>query len=445
MSRTRVVIFARYPEPGRAKTRTIPALGDQGAAELQSANIDHTLKQVLQFAQSECEIEIRFTGATTEAMRERFGSATTYVDQGSGDLGERLERTVHDAFDQQVEHLLIIGTDCPDLTAQHLALADQALRHADLVLGPAVDGGYYLVGMRSKQLSIFRQIDWSTERVLDQTRRAASQDQLKVHELERLSDIDEPEDLLICRRFPDSFRELFPAADTIQVSVIIPVLNEEQTLSRSLEPLLGLSQIEVIVVDGGSADQTVSVARGLGVRVIQCRAGRARQMNAGAAIAKGQTLLFLHADTRLPSGFQRSIVEAMQQESKSSRVVGGAFRLQIDDRRSIYRWLERGVTLRSRWWGRPYGDQALFVRADVFYALGGFRLLPLMEDYEFVGRLRQHGSMTLLTAAVITSARRWQRLGPLKTTLINQWIVIAYHCGVSPERLAAWYRGRKGR
>jgi GT2 family glycosyltransferase len=126
-------------------------------------------------------------------------------------------------------------------------------------------------------------------------------------------------------------------------------------------------------------------------------------------------------------------------------VVAGAFRLRIDGSRRAFRFIEWAVNLRSRWLQMPYGDQAIFLRADTFHRLGGFPEIPIMEDFEFMRRLRRHGKIAIASASAITSARRWEKLGPWKTTWINQRIILGYHLGISPETLVQWYVGSRSR
>ncbi len=220
------------------------------------------------------------------------------------------------------------------------------------------------------------------------------------------------------------------------ISIIIPALNEAHSLPQTLATLPAATEIEVIVVDGGSVDQTAAVAKGLGVRVIGSAPGRSRQLNCGAAAATGEILLFLHADTRLPGGFDQAIRQTLAQPE----VVAGAFHLAIDGPGWGLRWVEWGVNLRSRLFQLPYGDQGIFLRAEVFDKMGGFPDLPTMEDFELVGRLRRLGRVAIAPSAVVTSDRRWRTLGILRTTLANQVMIAGYLLGVDPQKLARWYR-----
>lgn len=218
----------------------------------------------------------------------------------------------------------------------------------------------------------------------------------------------------------------------MKISIVIPVLNEARHLPNTLS--IQATDVEIIVVDGGSQDETVAIAQSFGVKVLQSAPGRAAQMNTGAKVASGEILLFLHADTRLPDGFDQMIREALK------TAIAGAFELSIDANQPGIRWIEQGVNWRSRYLQLPYGDQALFLRTETFHKIGGFPDLPIMEDFEFVRTLRQLGKIMILPKPVITSGRRWQKLGVFRTTIVNQIVVFAYLIGISPTRIQAWYR-----
>lgn len=220
------------------------------------------------------------------------------------------------------------------------------------------------------------------------------------------------------------------------ISVVIPALNEATHLPAVLDAIHAAAKVEVVVVDGGSSDGTAAVARARGARAVTSAPGRSHQQNQGARAASGSILLFLHADTRLPKGFDQAIRQTLAQPG----VVAGAFRLTIDGQGQGLRWVEWGVNLRSRYLQMPYGDQAIFLKAEVFHQLGGFPELPMMEDFELVRRLRRLGRVAIASEAVVTSDRRWRSLGILRTTLANQVMVAGYLLGVDPRRLAQWYR-----
>jgi len=226
------------------------------------------------------------------------------------------------------------------------------------------------------------------------------------------------------------------------ISVIVPALNEESVLASTLESIRASRPLEVILVDGGSVDGTQKVASGHGAKILFSAPGRARQMNCGAAAASGSVLLFLHADTRLPPQFDCLVWEALA----CPGAVAGAFELRIDAPAPKLRWIERLANWRSRRLHMPYGDQAIFVRAELFHSIGGFSELPIMEDFEFMRRLRRNGRIEIIRKPVLTSARRWVETGIVRTTLANQLAIVAYLMGTEPARIAGWYhRYRKRR
>lgn len=227
---------------------------------------------------------------------------------------------------------------------------------------------------------------------------------------------------------------------TFSISIIIPACNEAENIARHLPGLFAGPDIEVLVVDGNSSDGTAAAAEALGARVLRADPDRASQMNVGAGAARGDILLFLHADTALAPGFASQVRAALGEPG----VAAGAFRFAIAGSGWGLRLIEKGVNIRARFLQMPYGDQALFVRSDLFASLGGFPPLPVMEDFEMVRRLKQRGRITILSLAATTSARRWQKLGTLRTTLINQAMVFGYLLGVNPRKLAEWYRVKRG-
>ena len=223
-----------------------------------------------------------------------------------------------------------------------------------------------------------------------------------------------------------------------RISVIIPTLNEATNLPTCLPARF--KDVEVIVADGGSRDGTIDVAIAKGWRVCPSALGRAKQMNAGAGMASGDIFLFLHADTRLPEDFALHVRRILSKPD----IIAGAFRLRIDAPMRKLRIMERLANWRSACLQMPYGDQAIFLRAEQFRAVGGFPDLPIMEDFEFVRRLRKRGRIATAPVPVITSSRRWEEKGVWRTTLINQICIVGYCLGVAPSRIHRWYDGNRG-
>jgi rSAM/selenodomain-associated transferase 2 len=221
-----------------------------------------------------------------------------------------------------------------------------------------------------------------------------------------------------------------------RVAVVIPTLNEASRLPGLLEDLHGVPlPLDVTVVDGGSRDDTVSVAQAAGARVMSTKAGRATQMNAGASTASAEWLCFLHADVRLPQPARDDFVQAITVSGSDVAV----WRLAIDGRGWWLRTVEYGALVRDRLGGLPYGDQGLIVRRALFDRLGGFPDIPVLEDVAFVRMVRRTSTIRRLPSPVVVSARRWETEGPYRTWLRNSALLIAYLLGASPHRLARWY------
>ncbi len=225
----------------------------------------------------------------------------------------------------------------------------------------------------------------------------------------------------------------------LDISVIIPVLNDAEALDLALSSTQDCTGVERIVVDGGSSDESAEVAQSRGAKTLHSPPGRARQMNTGAGVAEGMFLIFLHADTRLPEGFDHHVRRILTQPG----VAAGAFQLQIDVPSARLRLIENAANWRSRYLQMPYGDQAIFLRAELFREMGGFPDLPIMEDFELMRRLKGRGRIVIAPATALTSARRWEKLGALRTTLINQLMILGFYLGFEPSRLARWYHHAK--
>ena len=228
-----------------------------------------------------------------------------------------------------------------------------------------------------------------------------------------------------------------------RLSVIIPALDEEASIARVIRSCREAGPCEVVVVDGGSRDRTVEIARGEADAVIAAPRGRAAQMNAGAAVARGEVLLFLHADTLLPGRSVPAVLDALQ----DPEVIGGAFRVRLAASPGAGRYVRATLGVTGRMIGaraavsRSYsGDQAIFARAEAFRAIGGFPEIPLMEDVELSRRMRRAGKTVLLPLRVETSGRRWEAWGPLRTVLFMWRLRIGHLLGRTPSRCADAYR-----
>jgi len=222
----------------------------------------------------------------------------------------------------------------------------------------------------------------------------------------------------------------------VRVSVIVPTLNEAAVVATTLAHARQPGVHEVIVVDGGSTDATRAVADPLADVVLSAPRGRAAQMNAGAARATGDILLFLHADTTVPQGFAQVVITACGHPG----VVGGRFDVRLEPATPLLRLTAALMNWRSRLTRIATGDQAIFIRRDAFEELGGYAALPLMEDIDLSRRMKRLGRVACLRERVSTSARRWQRDGVVRTILLMWSLRLRYALGVAPDRLQARYR-----
>ena len=231
------------------------------------------------------------------------------------------------------------------------------------------------------------------------------------------------------------------AHDAPLATIVIPVLNDTAALAGTLAALSHGPTAEIVVVDGSEPEDPAMHGLRMGypeVKWVRSAQGRGLQMNEGARRARGDWIVFLHADTQLGHDWMDVVYRLDGQPA----FVGGSFRFVLDSSTRQARWIERGVALRVRLFDLPYGDQALFARRTVFQDLGGYHNLPLMEDVDFVRRLRRRGRLAHVDVPAITSARRWERDGWLRRTVENVVLTLLYFAGQPPERLARRYHRR---
>lgn len=426
-----VTLLTRVPRAGEVKSRLIPTLGPEGAATLQREMGAHVAAQLrILAATSAVQAHALVTGGHPREARRWLGIPVGR--QAEGDLGQRQASALRDGL-RLSGVSAVIGSDCPTVTAP---LMRDAIRRADdqgAALISASDGGYCFLAVSAAVSDVLEAlhepIEWGSPHVLEQTVAAFTRLGVTPAVLGPCTDIDEPEDLPAWERV----RTAWYAAPT-SLAVVIPVLNEAARLP-SLIRWLRSEGAEVIVADGGSVDGSRAIARSEGATVVKARRGRASQLNAGAAAAHADALLFLHADTRPPEGFVRLVLGEL---TARPGLAVGAFRFSLAARSGALRIIEAGTRLRSSVAHMPYGDQGLFCRRVVFEALGGFPALPVMEDYEFVLRAKRAGSVRVLPETAVTSDRRWREHGPWRWTALNLGTVVRYRLGTPADELAAW-------
>lgn len=437
-------VFAKAPERGCVKTRLARALGPAAAADLSRAFLLDTWSLATRFGGARPVLAL----AGDPTALPPLSRAPDLHAQGEGDLGTRMERALSHALSEGAPWAMVLGADLPGLPATRLAQAARALEQgAPAVVGPSDDGGFYLLGVSRCPPGLLAGLPWSDRFTCRRTLERLRERGLEPRLIDGWYDVDELDDLERLRRdlrigrahAPRTARALARALP--RISVVLPVLDEEARIARRLDELSAMPGIdEILVVDGGSRDRTAAIAEGHTadhLRLLSAPRGRGLQMNTGARAARGSVLLFLHADSQLPGDAVHWIESALADRG----TVAGAFRTWhvVDDRRRRRApWLHL-ADLRSRLSRTPYGDQALFVRHDVFDQVGGFPPIELMEDLELSRRLRRRGSVRVVPASVRVSGRRFLA-HPLRDTLLVNTLPVLYRCGVPPALLARVYR-----
>lgn len=422
----RIIVFGRYPFPGKVKTRLIPHLGPAGAADLQRELTELTINTSKMTSCFGIETEFCCDGGSKGKAGKWLGDDILFSMQEEGNLGKRMHTAFEKAFHDGCKHVVLIGADIPGMTTSHLKEAFDMLLKNDVVIGPSTDGGYWLVGM-NRPLDIFGEIAWGSQIVLDQTLKKIRKKHLTYHLLEHITDIDTIADL---KKWNPLLTQGWP-----YLSVIIPAINEERNIQKTIVAANN-KDTEIIVVDGGSTDRTRTVAEKAGATVLTTEKGRALQQNAGAASAKGKVLLFLHADTLLPEHYVNHVFEMLMPK----KTAAGAFRFMTDCRMPFMNIIEWMTNVRSWLFQLPYGDQALFMKKDLFHTVGGFPNVAIAEDLFLVRTLKRYGRIRTAHAYAVTSGRRWQQIGITKTTLINLTVMVGCYLGISPETMAPLYR-----
>jgi rSAM/selenodomain-associated transferase 2/rSAM/selenodomain-associated transferase 1 len=434
-----VLVMAKAPIPGRVKTRLEPVFTRAECAAIQARLIRRTAAWAVEEAAPGAAYVAFDPPEARDLMASLVPPEAKLVEQRGGGLGERLHVAAQQAHERHGERpLIVVGVDTR-LTRAHAHGALERLRSgSDVVFGPALDGGYYLVALArpAPELFAIEPSAWGGPDVLERSLAAAAAAGLEAALLDRRErDLDTPADAEGLQGSDPELGELL--RDGLRrplVSIVVPTLDEAAALPAALDHLAALDgRFDVIVADGGSADRTTQLAAShpLAPRVLQQRGGRAAQMNAAAAEARGDPIVFLHADTRLPPDAYRSLA--------GTNADGGNFAIRFDGGDLFSRVLGAWYRAQRRL-GAYYGDSAIWVRRGAFEALGGFRELPIMEDYDLARRLERGFSSACLPGPVVTSSRRWRALGVPRTVL--SWVVIRwlFLAGVPPERLARLYK-----
>jgi rSAM/selenodomain-associated transferase 2/rSAM/selenodomain-associated transferase 1 len=428
------------------KTRLVPLLGIWRAAELAKVFLQDTWASVSALPWAKAVL------ASTEAGLQDFLPGPTEIWlQGEGDLGARLENIFHRALRNHA-HVIAIGADSPGLPTKYLEQAREALERADAVIGPSEDGGFYLLGLRKCPTGLLSGIPWSAPTTCLETIAKLQAAGLTVYVLDDWFDVDTVQDLeklnaLITakqveapktKHFLGTHAWRWVGAQPIRCSVIIPTLNERESLPETIRALAEHQWIhEVIVADGGSTDGTREwVASQNFARLVDSPPGKGNQINRGAQATSGDILLILHADCQLPADAGERITSALQ----SQRVAGGCFEVRFNAcRPRSLKFVATGINLRCRLTKAATGDQGIFVRRSVFEQVGGCPDWPLFEDVELVRRIKKVGRFALLRSQMLVSPRRHLARGVFRTVFLIYALRVAFWLGVSPFRLKKWF------
>lgn len=408
-----IIVFTRAPVPGQTKTRLMPAFGPRQCARL------HTC--FLRDIQAQCkkiraDVFVSYTPRGAEhLLYPIFGKRAVYLPQKGEDIWERMCRSMETVLQRGYGACVLIGTDIPEIRAAHLAQAFDMLKTRDVIFGPSSDGGYYLVGMKRLYREAFVCMTDGQEKIagchiLDHVICHLSKKGIVSGTVQELSDMDTQKDLQGYRERMRKDARLQKTETgkylmgTSRISVIVPIYNEEKTiekLQRQLAPYL--SQCEIIFVDGGSTDRTIGSIKD-GFRLLHSAKGRAAQMNLGAKESHGDILFFLHCDSELPRRFPAEIRRVMKDHR------AGCFGIAFHSRNffmftcrviSNHRVKDRKVM---------FGDQGIFIDRDLFFEVGMFPDLPIMEDYQFSLTLKDKGvRLGMARRRIYTSDRRFPK------------------------------------
>ena len=403
-----IIIFTRVPVPGQTKTRMMPVLSPKECARLLQCFMEDIYRECMQ---TEADLFVCYTPENHEKMLiPIFGKQVEYFPQYGAGLGERMYAAIERVLQRDYDSCILIGTDIPELRSQYLDSAFAILEKRDVVFGPTEDGGYYLVGMKTPRREVFEKQTYGHASVLENVVERLKELGISYGYGKILSDMDVPEDMYFYRKKMRSEKWLQKTETgkylmrTSRISIIIPVYNEETTILSLQSQLDDLKDhCEIIFVDGGSTDRTLELIPEE-YQVYHSEKGRAKQMNVGAQKSHGEILFFLHCDSELPEHTLQEIRYVM----KDYRV--GCFGIAFHSKNffmftcqviSNHRIKERKVM---------FGDQGIFIDRDLFFEIGMFPAIPIMEDYQLSLELKRRGEKIGMTRRKIyTSDRRFPK------------------------------------
>lgn len=447
-----IIFFTRSPIPGKTKTRMQPYLSPDECANLHKALIRDIYRQC---SKAKADIFVYYTPEDGLCrLQNIIGNKNKYEVQSGKDLGEKMYNAIEKVLDLGYESCLLMGSDIAEFRAKYLDIAFDKLENADIVFGKTVDGGYYLVGMKKAVKEVFEVEKYGTGDVFANTLKRLSGLGLKIAYTKTLYDIDTKEDLAFYRQRIRKYvknnsrhykefqkRDLGRfAINDLKISVIIPIYNEEKTvlkLQDQLESLYG--KCEIIFVDGGSSDGTIELIDKK-YKLIKSKKGRADQMNKGAKESSGDVLFFLHCDSILPKDTLSQIKSVMKDHD------AGCFGIRFNTKSILMKICEWISNYRAGVKKIMFGDQGIFIDRELFFDIGMFPAIPIMEDYQLSLTLKNKKIKTAMTKSrIITSDRRYTGSGLDKLELMMDMNIFRrmYRNGVPAKKIATLYRDKR--
>lgn len=434
-----LIVFVKPPESGKVKTRLGKTIGFEKAASVYEQLLIYTANICAKLEQT--TVYIFHSGKTAPlAIWQEFENEL----QTDGDLGKKMAHAFQFCFQKGHQKVIGIGSDCISIQHTDIEAAFNKLTNKDIVFGPAQDGGYYLIGMRQYFSFLFQNMPWSQPQLLEKTLDQCHTNEKSVALLQELSDIDYEEDLYAHKKelqtFNPTFFSFLNQNEKLSVSVIIPALNEEKTISACIKALTtnDYRLREIVVVDVKSEDNTAEIASNSMAKVIiSDERSRSKQMNLGAEHAKGNYLYFVHADTKVPQSYLNDIEKKIDSGYES-----GCYRFKFDSKHPILKinsFMTRFPFLICRG-----GDQSLFIKKERFEQLGDFKEeLSIMEEYDLLLRLKKNKiKFGIMPKSVVVSARKYEKNGYWKVQHANFSAFRMFKKGRSQEEIKKVYNER---
>lgn len=435
-----IIVFTRVPEAGKTKTRMIPYYTEEQCKALHEAFLNDIGETV---QQTSYDVIVSYTGKDPSFLKQVFGSDAKYIEQTGDNLGDRMKNAIAWALDYGYDKVVLFGTDVPELRAESIDAAFSLLDSSDVVLGPTEDGGYYLIGMKELCEEAFDIKKYGTDSVLSETMKPITESGKQVHLIDSYYDLDEPLDIQGYRERMREDKKLQVSntgkfiSENSKVSIIVPIYNESKTIESMMSQLSPYrSEIEIIFVDGGSTDDTLDKI-GEQFKLIKTEKGKGHQMNEGAKVSTGDILFFLHCDSEIPPNIIEEIRSCMVSNQYGCFGIGfhsKNFFMHTNKIISNHRAFTRGI---------PFGDQGIFIDRKLFFDMGMFPELPLMEDYEFARNLKNKGIMPGKTnGRIYTSCRRYGvgTIDILRAEYKAWNLRCKYRKGISIDELSSEYR-----